>query len=129
MTPMDPSPQALGDVLDADTVQQLIDLDDGSLGLLQEMYEIFRDDTPSRIEALDAAAKAGEQEEMGDVAHAIKGAAATIGAPRVRALALALEMAGRKGASDAQPELLVAGLKEEFQQALRALEAHIASKR
>ena len=129
MTSMDPSPQALGDVLDADTVQQLIDLDDGSLGLLQEMYEIFRDDTPSRIEALDVAAKAGEREEMGDVAHAIKGAAATIGAPRVRALALALEMAGRKGVSDAQPVLLVASLKEEFQQALRALEAHIVSKR
>jgi len=128
MTPMDPSSLALGEVLDADTLQQLIDLDDGSLGLLQEMYEIFRDDTPSRLEALEAAVRAEDREEMGDVAHAIKGAAATIGAPRVRALALALETAGRKGASEVEPARLVAGLKEEFQQALRALEGFISSK-
>ena len=129
MTPMDPSSLALGEVLDADTLQQLIDLDDGSLGLLQEMDEIFRDDTPSRLEALEAAVKAEDREEMGDVAHAIKGAAATIGAPRVRALALALETAGRKGAAEAEPARLVAGLKEEFQQALRALEAFLSAPR
>jgi len=128
MTPMDPSSLALGEVLDADTLQQLIDLDDGSLGLLQEMYEIFRDDTPSRLEALEAAVKAENREEMGDVAHAIKGAAATIGAPRVRALALALETAGRKGALEAEPARLVAGLRDEFQQALRALEGFISSR-
>lgn len=129
MTSMDPSPQALGDVLDAETLQQLIDLDDGSLGLLQEMYEIFRDDTPSRIEALDIAVTTDNREEIGDVSHAIKGASATMGAPRVRALALALETIGRKGIAETEPAVLVSSLKEEFQQALRALESFIASKR
>jgi HPt (histidine-containing phosphotransfer) domain-containing protein len=129
MTPMDPTSQALGEVLDAETVQQLIDLDDGALGLIQEMFEIFREDTPSRIDALAVAAGANHREEIGDIAHAIKGAAATIGAPRVRALALALETAGRKGSSDPEPTILVASLREEFQSALKALEAFIASKR
>jgi len=127
MTPMDPMPPVQGDVLDADTIQQLIDLDDGGLGLLQEMYEIFRDDTPSRIEALEVAVRAGQREEMGDIAHAIKGASATIGASQVRALSLALETAGRKGDSGAEPAVLVSDLKLAFQQALKALGDYLAS--
>jgi HPt (histidine-containing phosphotransfer) domain-containing protein len=125
MNPMDPFPQA---VLDSATVQQLLDLDDGSAGLLKEMYVIFRDDTPSRILALEAAIQTDNREEMGDVAHAIKGASATIGAPRVRALALALETAGRKGLSEEEPSVLLKRLQEEFQKALTALEAFAASK-
>jgi HPt (histidine-containing phosphotransfer) domain-containing protein len=125
MNAMDSFPE---EVLDAATVQQLLDLDEGSIGLLQEMYDIFRDDTPPRIAALEAAIQANNREEMGDVAHAIKGASATIGAPRVRALALALETAGRKGVSEEEPSVLVAKLREEFQQTLTALNAFIVSK-
>lgn len=128
MTPMDPFSSAQGEALDADTIQQLIDLDDGGLGLLQEMYEIFRDDTPSRIEALEAAVRADKREEMGDIAHAIKGASATIGATQVRALSLALETAGRKGSSEAEPAVLVSDLKQAFQRALKALGEYLASK-
>jgi len=128
MTQTDPYSQAPGDALDADTLQQLVDLDDGSLGLVKEMLEIFRDDTPLRIDALDEAVKANNREAMGDVAHAIKGASATIGAPKVRAIALALEMAGRKGVSEEEPQVLVVRLREEFQRALDALSAFIAAR-
>ena len=49
---------------------------------------------------MEAAIQAGQKEEMGDVAHAVKGAASTMGAPRVRAVALALETLGRTGKGD-----------------------------
>ena len=113
----------------AQSGQQLVELDDGALGLVEEMYQIFRDDTPSRIKALGEAIQAGNLTEMGDVAHAIKGASATMGAPRVRSVALALETAGRKGVGEVQPAELFPILEAEFQKALEGLESFIASRR
>ena len=129
MNPADSIPPASGDVLDDAIIQQLLDLDDGNLGLLEEMFQIFKDDTPPRIQALEAALLAGNHTEMGDVAHAIKGAAATMGAQRVRAVALALETGGRKGQSEFSFEMLLERLKAEFQMAVKALQDCIASKR
>ncbi|HNX94365.1 MAG TPA: Hpt domain-containing protein [Holophaga sp.] len=129
MNPVESIPPASGDVLDDAIIQQLLDLDDGNLGLLEEMFQIFKDDTPPRIQALEAALLAGDHAEMGDVAHAIKGASATMGAQRVRAVALALETGGRKGLAEFSFEMLLERLKAEFQMAVKALQDCIASKR
>ena len=51
---------------------------------------------------------------MADVAHSIKGAAGTMGAPRLRAIAAELEAAGRKGSFSLDPGLLVEQLKETY---------------
>jgi len=129
MSSTESSFQPSGDILDSATLLQLVDLDDGAYGLLEEMFQIFRDDTLPRIQALDEAIQAGNLEAMGDVAHAIKGASATMGAPRVRAVALALETAGRKGIGDVKPPELFAALQIEFQNAVEALQSYIEANR
>lgn len=116
------------DILDLDTMRQLMDLDEGGLGLLTEMYGLFRDDTPPRIVQLEAALQAGNHDLMGDMAHAVKGAASTMGAPRVRALAQILESAGRQHACEGSPAEVLVQLKAEFGEALKALEGFIASR-
>jgi len=116
------------EVLDPDTMAQLLDLDDGGLGLLQEMYELFRDDTPPRITLLEAAIREGDAVQMGDTAHAVKGAASTMGAPKVRALAQSLEAGARSGNFQEAPAELLVKLKAAFAEAVAGLEAFIASK-
>jgi HPt (histidine-containing phosphotransfer) domain-containing protein len=115
-------------VLDSGTLKQLLDLDDGELGLIQEMCQLFIEDMPPRMLAMAAAIQAGQKEEMGDVAHAVKGAASTMGAPRVRAVALALETLGRTGKGDESAEILLERLKVEYVHARDALQAFIVSK-
>lgn len=116
-----PSPE----VLDPDTLQQLLDLDDGGLGLLREMFELFRDDTPPRIALLETAIGQGNLELMGDTAHAVKGAASTMGAPKVRLFAQALEAGGRQGKFPEPPAELLGKLKAAFTESLAELEAFL----
>ena len=121
-------PPSTEGILDLSTMKQLLDLDDGGLGLLQEMYQLFTEDMPPRLEAMEAALVAGNLMEMGDVAHAVKGAASTMGVPKVRALALALETLGRTGKGDEKPEALLPLLHAEYTQAREALRAFIESR-
>ena len=121
-------PSSSEGVLDPGTLQQLLDLDDGALGLIQEMCQLFMEDMPPRILAMEAAIKADQKEEMGDVAHAVKGAASTMGAPRVRAVALALETLGRVGKGDEPAEALLERLRVEYESAREALQAFIVAK-
>ena len=116
------------EVLDPGTMQQLLDLDDGGLGLLREMCELFRDDTPPRIALLEDAILRDDREQMGDTAHAVKGAASTMGAPKVRGFAQALEAGSRSGNFTEAPAELLAKLQTAFAEALAALEAFIASR-
>jgi HPt (histidine-containing phosphotransfer) domain-containing protein len=115
-------------VLDQGTLKQLLDLDDGELGLIQEMCQLFIEDMPPRMAAMEAAIQAGNPGEMGDLAHAVKGAASTMGAPRVRNVALAMETLGRTGKGDEKAGVLLARLKVEYQRAEAALQAFIASR-
>ena len=113
------------EVLDPATVEQLLALDDGALGLLGEMAQIFQDDTPPRLAALERGLARQRRDEVGDTAHAIKGAAGTMGASRVRALASALEAAGR---NCPLPEALsgqIQALRDAYQEAVSALKQYV----
>ena len=121
-------PSGTEDILDPSTMRQLLDLDEGGTGLLAEMRQLFLEDTPPRITAMEAALQAGQDQEMGDLAHAVKGAAGTMGLPKVRALALALETLGRTGQGSEPADALIAGLKMEYDRAQEALRAFIASR-
>ena len=121
-------PSTVEGVLDSNTLKQLLDLDDGELGLIQEMCQLFEEDMPPRILAIAAAIEAGQREEMGDVAHAVKGAASTMGALRVRNVALALETLGRTGKGTEPAAALLERLKVEYTTARDALQAFINTK-
>ena len=114
--------------LDMAVMDQLLDLDDGAVGLLKEMCGLFREDTPGRIEALEAALAAGDMVELADVAHAIKGAAGTMGIPRLRSVAAELEGGGRKGAFSAAPALLLEQLRAAYADGMAAIEAFVTLK-
>jgi HPt (histidine-containing phosphotransfer) domain-containing protein len=122
--PVDPS----AGILDLNVMDQLLDLDDGDLGLLKEMMGLYVEDTPGRIQAIEAALATQDLPDLADVAHALKGASGTMGVPKVRAVAAELEAGGRKGAFATDPHLLVEQLKEEYADALAALQAYVASK-
>jgi len=128
---MDPNPdpqELFGENLDLSVMDQLLNLDDGALGLLKEMLGLFKTDTPDRIRAIEATLASGDLADMADVAHAIKGAAGTMGAPRLRAIAAELEGAGRKGGFSIDSALLLEQLKETYADAVVALEGFIAER-
>jgi HPt (histidine-containing phosphotransfer) domain-containing protein len=120
--------EASGGNLDLSVMDQLLSLDDGELGLLKEMLDLFKADTPDRIRAIEATLASSDLVDMADVAHSIKGAAGTMGAPRLRAIAAELEGAGRKGSFEVDPGLLLEQLKETYADAVVALEAFISER-
>jgi HPt (histidine-containing phosphotransfer) domain-containing protein len=111
------------DLLDATTLQNLVDLDDGQTGLLSEMIAIFRDDTPRRIQAVLEAVAQGEAETLSHAAHALKGGAGALGAEALRLLASDLEALGRSGS--AAGVALTARLEACYRASLEALEAYV----
>jgi HPt (histidine-containing phosphotransfer) domain-containing protein len=128
----DPAPQAEDSGaghLDMDVMEQLLSLDDGEVGLLEEMLGLYKEDTPGRIMAIEHTLARGEMTEMADVAHAVKGSAGTMGAPRVRAVAAQLESAGRTGKSELPPGDLLEQLKGLYADSVAALDAFVAQKK
>jgi HPt (histidine-containing phosphotransfer) domain-containing protein len=120
---------AYAGVLDMAIMDQLLSLDDGELGLLEEMLVLYKEDTPDRIKAIEVTLAAGDMTDMADVAHAIKGASSTMGAPKVRNLAAELEAAGRLGQGTTNPSLVLEQLKEAYQESIAAMDAFVAGRR
>ncbi|WP_257312706.1 Hpt domain-containing protein [Geothrix fuzhouensis] len=115
---------APSDLLDLTTLQNLVELDDGSFGLVLEMMGIFREDTQRRIEDILAAATRQDAEEFSRASHALKGGAGALGAKALRALAAELEALGRGGSVEAGADLRDR-LESLFQASLAALEAFV----
>jgi len=69
---------------------------------LARLFEVFLAEEPKRMARLDAAVAAGDLESVRFLAHALKGAAATMGMERLRDACRALEFAVK----DDEPERL-----------------------
>ena len=67
----------------------------GDEDAIQEVLHVFLDDTPRRIATLRGLISEGDAVGAGDQAHAIKGAAASIGGEVLRKIAFEMEKAGR----------------------------------
>ena len=89
-----PAASANINVLDMEQVGELIDLDD-TRAVLADFVTMFAEQSPARLAALRAAFAAGDFEEVGRVAHSLKGACANLGALRAAEAARLLERAGR----------------------------------
>ena len=68
----------------------------GNEDLIREVVSIFLDDTPRRIKTLREQMTKGDAVGVGQQAHAIKGAAASIGGEALREIAFEMEKAGRE---------------------------------
>lgn len=113
------------DMLDLVTLQNLVELDDGGTGLLSEMIEIFREDTPRRIQDILQAAAGGNALELSRAGHALKGGSGALGVSALRSLAAEVEHLGRDGSADVGPDM-AQQLESVFQASLVALEAYVA---
>ena len=95
-----PSPDAKTTEPPSDQVFDRAGLDDRLMGderLIEETLAVFLDDTSDRIEVLKERVASGDASGAGEQAHAIKGAAASVGGEALRAVAFEMEKAGRKG--------------------------------
>lgn len=125
-TPPEPS-DALGSLVDSAVLEELLSLDDGGTGLLSEMVGLFQEDGPMRITQMREACERGDAHGAGEAAHALKGAAGTLGAVRLRALAGEAERLAK--ANDLAAVLgLVPAMEESYPQFLAALEGFIQSR-
>jgi CheY-like chemotaxis protein len=98
---------AVAPTLDQDRIAVLRDLGpaDG-LGLLPEAFAAFRREVPGRLAALQAAVNDGDGPALARTAHALKGAAANIGAAEVAGTCAELEGMGHGGIGDGGPVLV-----------------------
>ncbi len=78
-------------VLDESKLTLIIDLDDGRVGLLEEMTALFKEEAPRRVEAIRGAIELNKASVAMEAAHALKGASGLMGAERVFSLAREIE--------------------------------------
>ena len=100
---------------------------DGDEELLCELAEMFLDQSPTLIAAIDAAITSGEAAELRRAAHTLKGSTHVIGGSAVAAAALRLEGMGREGRLD-QAAAAFADLGESIARLKPELESAISER-
>jgi HPt (histidine-containing phosphotransfer) domain-containing protein len=83
----------------------------GTSDLLRELVQVFRDDTPAYIEALQDAHTRGNAEDMNRAVHTLKGSSSGIGARQMYAICVELDRTSAANAPGTQAlvqELLTA---------------------
>jgi len=115
--------------LDRSVLARLLELQEvGEPDILKELIELFLNDVPPQLVALNEAGEAGDAHSVGRIAHTLKGSSGNMGATRMTAICSELEDVGASGDLSRAPELLER-LEEEFGRIRMALEAKIARSR
>lgn len=113
--------------LDPATIDQLLGLDDGGTGLVAELFDLFREDTPERLANLRKQMAAGEGGHVSELAHALKGSAGTMGATRMRELAQEIEKATKSGRVEPEIAALLPSLEAAYLEACEGLSAFLSA--
>jgi len=92
--------QDVGYVLDRERVSSFMAISRTQEGFLEGLVKTFRQDVPSRIDALRAALATGDANDLALAAHAMKSSSGSVGAKRMLAMASSLEQAARAGRID-----------------------------
>ncbi len=106
-------------VLDLEELRQRLDNDEE---LVAEIVELFLDDTPRQIAALEDALARADGEVVRERAHTLKGTAANMGATELRETAGRMEEAARDGRLGEATEL-VDSIHRDFAKLRKALTA------
>jgi HPt (histidine-containing phosphotransfer) domain-containing protein len=108
--------------LDLSRLEKLRDLQKATgRDLLTQVIDIYRNDTPQRLDRLRRALDEGDAAEAELLAHSIKGSSANVGAPIVVQLAAEIELEVAAGTL-ADTDGKLARLASEIDRACRALE-------
>src|SRR3977135_3259564 len=84
-----------------DCYNELLALMDGDRELLLELIDVFLEDAPQRIQAVQSALADRDADAVYRAAHALKGSAGNFGAPEVVSRANRLEALARENDLDA----------------------------
>ncbi len=87
-------------VLDRERVSSFLAISRTQDGFLEGLVKTFREDVPSRLDALRAAASAGDSHDLALAAHALKSSCGSVGAKRMYAVAAYIEQDARAGKLD-----------------------------
>jgi len=103
-TPPQSAPDMMEDddayVLDRERVASFLAISRTQPGFLDGLVKTFRQDVPSRLDALRAAAASTQAQEVALAAHALKSSSGSVGAKRMHSIAAALEQKARQGNLD-----------------------------
>ena len=95
---------------------------EGDEEFLKEIYEIFLEEIPERIETFQKTLEKNDIDKMVSLAHSLKGVALTIGADFCHSLSAELENAARNS-----NEHRVRELYAQLESLLREIEVHISN--
>jgi len=93
-------------VLDRERVSSFLAIGREQDGFLDGLVRTFRQDVPSRLDALRAAAASADAHDLALAAHALKSSSGSVGAKRMYAVCAALEQAARAGRVDGAEEAI-----------------------
>ena len=111
-------------VLDRERVSSFMAISRTQEGFLDGLVRTFRQDVPSRIDALRAAVASGSANDLALAAHAMKSSSGSVGAKRMLAMASSLEQAARLGRLDGA-EAAIDQLAAEFRRVVVAYDGII----
>jgi two-component system sensor histidine kinase/response regulator len=111
-------------VLDRERVSSFLAISRTQNGFLEGLVKTFRQDVPSRIDALRAAVSTGDVHDLANAAHAMKSSSGSVGAKRMLAMASSLEQAARAGRIDGA-EAAIEQIAAEFRRVLVAYDGII----
>ncbi|HVG23559.1 MAG TPA: response regulator [Thermoanaerobaculia bacterium] len=111
-------------VLDRERVSSFLAISRTQDGFLEGLVKTFRQDVPSRIDALRAAVSAGDVRGLADAAHAMKSSSGSVGAKRMHSMAASLEQSARAGRLDGA-EAAIEQIAAEFRRVLVAYDGII----
>lgn len=115
-TPRVPQPP----VIDQDVVEELRSMLGGEV---DRLIDIFLEDTPRLVAALENAAVGPDYNALRDAAHSLKSSSANLGAMSLSAAAKRVELGAREKSLD-RPAVAVALIANEFARARAALKAY-----
>jgi len=108
--------------LDAEALDVIRSISNGSNDLLRQVVGLFVDSTPPLLHDIEAGLTRGDADRVRVAAHTLKSSAANLGAAVLSDMARRLELAARAGTLG--PDLpSFPELKDEFDAACRALDA------
>jgi CheY-like chemotaxis protein/HPt (histidine-containing phosphotransfer) domain-containing protein len=87
--------------------------EEGEPDILEELLEMFLEDTPSQLKTLKEATQKGDTQSIERIAHTLKGSCGNMGAVRMKTLCSELEEIGHSGNLVAVPAR-ISRLEEEF---------------
>ncbi|PYQ28651.1 MAG: hypothetical protein DMF56_15575 [Acidobacteria bacterium] len=106
-------------VLDRERVSSFLAIGRTQPGFLEGLVKAFRQDVPSRLDALRAAVSSVDAHELALAAHALKSSSGSVGAKRMQSICAALEDNARTGRIDGA-EASVEQLAAEFTRVMAA---------